>query len=63
MFVIGWAAGLMAVLGAFGGQQLNDSLVRASAWMTSHAETISAIVLAALGVVLPVNGIGRLRSL
>ena len=48
------------VLSAFGGQQIKSALIRATGWMTSHAETISAIVLAVLGVVLLVKGIGGL---
>jgi threonine/homoserine/homoserine lactone efflux protein len=51
------------LLSAFGGQQINSALVRASRWMTSRAETISAIVLAVLAVVLLVKGIAGLSSL
>ncbi len=51
---------LPTVLSAFGGQQINRVLVRAAGWMTNHAETISAIVLAVLCVVLLVKGIGGL---
>lgn len=51
------------VLSALGGQRINGALVRASRWMTSHAATISAIVLAVLAVVLLVKGIDGLRSL
>ena len=46
------------LLSAFGGQQISSAPVRPSGWMTSQAETISAIVLTVLGVVLLVKGIG-----
>jgi len=57
-FIASLGIAIPAVLSALGGQRVNSALVRASGWMTRHAETVSAVVLTVLGIVLLVKGIG-----